>query len=481
MTERHNSINCYITMANGIRLNAMFSTINMVKYVTYLILLMVVILFVVTTIASNVYDGIVDTYGEKLEIVENTQGVDKTLMCVMVKCKYLVTEQRGNVVTYENKQGILFETDKKISAVPKNYFNVFNDNWLTIVKYKKDIYFVDDGRYMELVIKMTLLVMLIAGIFYTITGGVVVYQIDKTDNIAKSVFKNKLESKLQRELAESMTHEMGMPIAAIESSISELFANLYPCKWTEDNICDFQNEYIGPETCRDCATFKPKRSVDIIAIEHYTQIKIMLSRLSAVIKLVADAKHIKYSNGTASFLTMIENTTAKINSFKVSKFRTIYVNRDLLNKYTVGKTITTGEMLIIFNTMINNSLEAKATELEFKAEQVQSGKINIYVRDNGRGIRDCFDNIVNDETIFQYGYSTKDEKGNQIVDKSRWKRLLFKIGINVTNRGTPRGVGLSVNKGVLAKTGGDISIVSTSACGTTFKITIPVMEKKHEH
>ena len=93
-------------MANGIRLNAMFSTINMVRYVTYLILLMVVILFVVTTIASNVYDGIVDTYSEKLEIVENTQGVDKTLMCVMVKCKYLVTEQKGNVVTYENKQGI---------------------------------------------------------------------------------------------------------------------------------------------------------------------------------------------------------------------------------------------------------------------------------------------------------------------------------------------------------------------------------------
>lgn len=467
-------------MANGIRLNAMFSTVNMVRYITYLFLLMIVILFVVTTIASNVYDGIVDTYDDKLELVHTTQGMDKALMCVMVKCKYLVTTADGQSKIYENKKGELYETQKSVDITRRNYFNMFNKDWLTVVNHNTDTYLVDDSRFMELVIKMTLFVMLITGALYTITGGIIVYQLDKADNITKSIFKNELESKLQRDLAESLRHEMGMPLTIIESSITELFANLYPCSWTEDNVCDFQNETITPETCASCVMFKPKRSVDHIAIEHYGQIKLALDRLFSVLRLVAEVKHIKYSNGNVSIYKMIENITAKVNSYKVSKFRVVYGNKDLLLKYAVGPGLTNGDILNIINIMVNNSVEAKASEIEFIGEQIQSGKLNVYVKDNGRGIRDCFDNIISDETIFKYGYSTKDEHGKQIVDKSWWKRFLFKLGLNVTMKGTPRGVGLSFNKGILAKTGGDISIVTTSSTGTTFKITLPIKEKRND-
>lgn len=468
-------------MINGIRLNAIITLPHMIRYFVYLIMLMVIILFVVTTIASNVYDGIISTYSEKLAVIEKYEAGNKDLMCTMVKCKYLVTPVEGNRISYKNHNGMLETTTEHVNTTRRYYFSTFNNDWLTIINYKGDTYLVDDSKFMGLVLDMTLFVMMIAAIFYTITGGIVVYFIDKTSNISKSIFKNELESKLQRDLAESLHHEMGMPLAIIESSITELFANLYPCRWTEDNVCDFANEVITSETCASCVMFKPKRSIDKIAIEHYGQIKFGIARLSGVIRLVAGAKHIKYSNGNVSLFMMIENITAKVNSYKVSKFRTVYVNKDLLHKYAVGKGITNGEMLNVFNVMVNNSVEAKASEIIFRAEQVQSGKLDIYVEDNGRGIRDCFDNIVTDETIFKYGYSTKDEKGNQIVSKSWWKKILYKLGLNLVYTGTPRGVGLSVNKGVLAKTGGDLSIVSTSATGTVFKITLPIKEKRNDH
>ena len=81
-------------------------------------------------------------------------------------------------------------------------------------------------------------------------------------------------------------------------------------------------------------------------------------------------------------------------------------------------------------------------------------------------------NIIKDYNIFNYGYSTKDIDGVDIISDSWLSSILYKLKI-LSRDNEFRGAGLSLCKDLLKKNGGDIILVDTNKEGTTFKLIIP--------
>ena len=128
-------------------------------------------------------------------------------------------------------------------------------------------------------------------------------------------------------------------------------------------------------------------------------------------------------------------------------------------------------MLIIVNNMVLNSIEANANKIVVSAE-TKDDMLELTIRDNGRGIRDSNNNIIKDYNIFNYGYSTKDIDGINIITDSWLSGILYKLKI-LSRDNEFRGAGLSLCKDLLKKNGGDIILVDTNKEGTTFKLIIP--------
>ena len=51
-----------------------------------------------------------------------------------------------------------------------------------------------------------------------------------------------------------------------------------------------------------------------------------------------------------------------------------------------------------------------------------------------------------------------------------------KLNVSLVNRKNTRGIGLYISRNVLREAGGDITLVETSASGTTFCINIPIKD-----
>ena len=104
--------------------------------------------------------------------------------------------------------------------------------------------------------------------------------------------------------------------------------------------------------------------------------------------------------------------------------------------------------------------------------------MNIYFKDNGMGIRDSKNKIVANNKIFEMGYTSKadeeDYKTDSMYIVKIWKYILKKLNVSLVNRKNTRGIGLYISRNVLREAGGDITLVETSAEGTTFCINIPI-------
>ena len=78
------------------------------------------------------------------------------------------------------------------------------------------------------------------------------------------------------------------------------------------------------------------------------------------------------------------------------------------------------------------------------------------------------------------GYTSKadeeDYKTDSMYIVKIWKYILKKLNVSLVNRKNTRGIGLYISRNVLREAGGDITLVETSASGTTFCINIPIKD-----
>lgn len=445
--------------------------------IAYPLMLIFELLIVLVT-----YNSVKEQQLHKIDKAVYTEGYDLELICNLANCKmiqnYLHDEDSKLISkdTYiKDERGLLRLTSDKI----ENYQTYYNLDY--ILDYNGTIILVDNTDNKNLILS---LLYWNTGLFiflFLLIQSRMLYISVNTNIIDVSYHRTNIESKLQRDITESLHHEMGAPISIVRSTVADLYKVMYPCSTSKDGICSLyckDNKVTCEITCSDCKFKYLKRESDVKALDIYSGIMYSLDRIQAILEQTGNTKQIKYSNGNICIYNILTNVIDANNNFRVIKLDAEYHDLDILKTYAVGHGLHNGDVLNIIHSHVVNSIEAKATRITFQARLIDNNtKVELYFKDNGFGIKNKFGELIDvkdRESIFTYGYSSKDMEGNQIeIDKD--SNIIGRIQ---TNSPSVRGAGLYVNREIVRKAKGDIYVVDTSNYGTIFKIIIPVKVRR---
>lgn len=432
------------------QLRYIFSKKNVKRYFFILSLIVIGLFTVLFIVTTHVFDSNKEFYYSQLSSVEQYKSNDIRLLCSVISCdKAYITE---NNITYEYKRKDGSLNKINIDNKPFRVLGAITTDFSTMVRYKNYEFVVDNYNPIDLVIRLfsTLSIVMcvtFSAVFYNFSARQY-----KEELYDKSNLKNYIENKSQRSITEMIHHEMVAPIAVIRSEVESIYKAIYNEK------CQY------------------KRSYDNQVKQDIETINLALCRLDAILEMLRDSKQIKSTDKTMCIFAIADNIINTVRCFNIGKIDVRYEHEEILKKFAVDK-ISNGMFLNMLQIMVNNSVEAKATLITFDAKILSHNTVEVYIKDNGRGIRDKFNRIVkNSDDIYKYGYSTKNKNGEAVVGKSKWRYFLSLLGLKINSISAIRGIGLNLNKQLLGKIGGDISVVETSQAGTAFKLTLPVIK-----
>jgi len=465
-------------------------------------------------------------YNTMYHVIKNTtfnvhnilkyEGIDHNLICIGSDCSYIIYNKDKYIKT---SQMILKKTNKDIEEIEKiydiTYTFEFDDLLYTsrlnllegsilistnLLWYDNQSYKIKsnlNGFYINLR-NNTIIILILFYILFTI--GYIRFSKDKHRTDMLETFKNnaKLENKYQKVISESAHHEMMQPVAAIKTFSEELM-RIYGLAFSKKGCsaeCLKTGEPCSKKGSLICSDLHDNPYIKESS-DYFSKIENSIQQLEVVLGQMRDTKHFKYSNGDKSIYQLLDNISSTMQVFNIDKFEPSYINREVMEKYSVYN-MSNGEFLNVVSNHITNSIEAKANKIIFQIKPLNKKKENIdnknnevkyislFIIDNGVGIRNEHKEIISSNEqnkIFNAGVSTKDQDGNHIIIKERRSlNILNKIKRGIIQFSTYskeeehsfRGVGLYVNKTQLNRYGGDLSLIETSEKGTVFKITIPV-------
>lgn len=427
-----------------------FTMLNSKKFINFIMIYFLLIIGLTLVIFTVHYIAYTSLYNKHKKVVNNNTSPD--YICLKIRCT--------NILHKDNykSDNIYFYMDKDHNLV-----------------YKKDdyVYLINIKELTEYQYILLINFWIFFTIFYIILGTLYAVHKHKESLGIELHYKKLAEVKLQTELTESLHHELGIPIAIIDTLLLDLYTKMY----MKDTGKMFSIEMI-PELKTHY-----KRSVDKVAFEHYENIMAATDRIKAILKLISNNKHIKYNNGTVSLFKIFSNICNSINGFRLTKFKAEFVNQDLMEKYATGYGLDNGLHMNIINIMVTNSLEAGADKIIFRTEYLNDKFILLYITDNGIGIRDKNNNIIASNEIFNYGYTIKENTITKGKKDCRFICKIIRLMFNLNNNSyqTTRGIGLSLVKNILTKANGYVKIKSTSNEGTTFELKIPIKPRLEKH
>jgi hypothetical protein len=302
---------------------------NISNFIKNISLISLFFLMVTLLICIGSYYNLIQDYKHRVKTIKNIEYVNKEILCRIIDCTSYITLVRDDnsnkktmfyVEKYiKNDKDIayFYVNEQYITDINIKYFNMFNKDFKPILKIKDTVYIMKiDGflnSFLFLISKIFIFYLLLFSTCYLLKlirkHKIIIFKEDR--------YKSDLESRLKIDIAESASHEMSTPVALITTIITDLYSNLYPCKYTESGVCDFNKEEISNDICKECPIENTKkRSIDIIAIDHYKTLKFALDRLNSVLALISTSKHIKYNNGSVSILDIINNCVNVTNDFK---------------------------------------------------------------------------------------------------------------------------------------------------------------------
>ena len=236
----------------------------------------------------------------------------------------------------------------------------------------------------------------------------------KSEKISKEIiagFEGIISNKNILDLTENINHEISNPLVVIKYSLEKIKNN------------------------GKCDTSLAETSVE--------QIENILDKISLY-------KNIRYSNGNKTLYDIIEGA---IKTTEIVSKREFNYNIDNKFKEVKLRCLTNGDLLNILINHFKNSLEANATAIEIKFENLEIIRfhknkfVNILILDNGNGIPK-----EAQKKIFEANFSTKTKENTGI-----------------------RGNGLYLNKSLLKDCGGDDCFIKSENGITIFKTIVPVV------
>ena len=278
--------------------------------------------------------------------------------------------------------------------------------------------------------------------------------------------KRELELVAQRDVTEILHHEMNLPIAVITSGIYNLRYDLKHLDFARKSDVHFT-------------------SIVKNMLKDIDDMLIAIDSVNSVLKLIGNNKTIKQTNGNLSILDVFNRAIINCNTFKLGKISYNVENEGMLKTNSINFPLTNGELYNIFKVLINNAMEAKATEIIIGAEYcTKKNFLKVLLKDNGPGLTDSKGRpLKNNNVIFEYGYSTKSSKTKRktiseyIISVINW---IFNLNINNTNN-TGRGYGLYLNKKIIEAAHGSITVGHSDRNGTLFVLVLPVKKTEIHH
>ena len=411
-----------------------------------------IILFITIKLYTQIYSNYKFTLNNVYVPESYNIGDIMLSRCKAVSCKeVLLVDGEDSVYRYKLTKNT--RTADKIVYISNQNVNY---HWLTeylnndlnlVVGIDNQIYIINDGNFIENIINITLYLYFMLFIFYSIIASYMQYLAYKNQVYEKGSYKMYTETKIQGNITEMLHHEINAPIAVLRSA--------------KDEIYSLFNEYKVNE----------KETEEIRRAMEYG-----ITRLETILSMLYQSRDIKKDDTDDNSIYMVLNhIVSSVNKINIGKLEPEFIDGVVLDELRINKTLGNGNFLNILQVMLNNSLEAGANKIVFKPEVINSNFIWLYIKDNGRGIRDKNDRIFSNsgKVLTSYGYSSKDKNGKQLKG-NMVTRLLGMLGIQVIKTDTNRGIGLYMNKTILRSVGGDIELFETSKEGTTFKIKIPV-------
>lgn len=308
--------------------------------------------------------------------------------------------------------------------------------------------------------------------------------------------KNNLREALQQKLTESVHHELSAPVSIIEANIRSSFSKLYPCKFTKSKHCELVTKG-EKDFCKGC---KLKNHLDDNNIEspiwNYRNIINAIENTKTVLDIMSNSKHIKHTNGSISVEQVIDNVLSSRRILSLNTLNIQVENKEGLGKYAVGgnnkcpQNFNSGKLFNVLTALINNSVEAEANliTISYKPFEANKNFLQIFVKDNGIGVRDKKNNVITNVKNFipTYGYSTKVNEGYETYVLTL-KARIFKVFNRFTNviysdgsEANIRGCGLALNKAILEMCGGTLDLYQNSENGAVFRIVIPIKDRESD-
>lgn len=448
--------------------------IHLFYFIMIMSLLYSIMLYVVISFNKEVYTNL------ETSLVESNISIIDT--CKVVKCEKIAIKKDDTVWLYNVSKNGVFEFNKAVPVedYKANKKGLLNPKLNMVMEFENYEIIIDNGVYNSVLVNSFIIVSIFIFIPYALLYIYFAIKINIKNRLNKGLFKSELETRLQRDLTEVLHHELGAPITVLETNVNELSYLLYPCKKDITKVCSLipDDNSVMKSKCRTCERAKFISTIDKEKITLLKDINLAIERIKSILRIISNSKKIRFSNGTVPIYAICENIVSSINSFKIRKLSATYENEEVIRKYSVRHELGNGNLLNILHVLLNNSIEAGADKVVIKAHKVTSEKLELYITDNGSGIRDKNNNIILDKNIFSYGYSTKDTDNSRYKPNTWFTRILDMLGFTLETNKTKRGIGLYVSKVMLEKVGGGIELVSTSSNGTTFKITFPIKKTK---
>lgn len=424
----------------------------------------------------------VNSYTEKSIIfLYNTYDKNIPLICDTIRCDSItIIDYKNDIVnTYTNNQMVetinLSTYNQQKMLQDKNSLNFTSDDLEFKIK-SRDIFL--QRTIEEVKWKIFVTCILVYGFIHLIIS----FFIRRFRNKETSFAKYEIETNMHRELTESLHHELQGPLTIVTSLLKEIYAIKYPCNKTIDFVCDFRNENLSTTECNGCETRNclNRQRHEPKDIQYYYSMLLNLDRIKSVLAIMANTKHIKYTNGTVSINQLLNNVLNSRKFLNLNQFQYEIYKRGDDNKtnadldiYAVGGGLNNGLVLNVINNLVSNSLEAKASTITIEYK-LRSNMLDLFIKDDGVGI-----NTKDKANIFKYGYSSKDKRHNSSLRQMLHTIYSFLLGTDVRELSS-RGSGLAICKNILQKGDGDIKLVSTSSKGTEFMVTIPIKRKRKD-
>lgn len=434
---------------NGKRLLKFF-----IQFILTVVMIAAIAFFTITTIfhmAWSRYETTITTGNE-------FRNISLSNICIVLQCEGVLitnaTEEGEDRYFKRVDNKLVPDLDKNLTNYDKAFYN-FTKNQRLILEGDGYKIFMNSDMFSAIIFNTFYMILAITIIPYTFLSVYFYLRKRKREILANRELKDSMELSLQRNITEMIHHELNAPIALLTAQVDEL--------------------YVKQFGIRHEVAYEPITDEEKELFQLYQDIYFSIERVNSVLTTLSRSKHIKFNNGTVPLLLIIKNTESSVNAFKLEKIRVTINNPEILQKYSVVKSLGNGSMMNILHILYTNAIEAYANTLEI-SPVLENGKIlALYIKDNGSGIKDQKGNYISDDRVFKNGFTTK----IQIKEKSNFFKILF--GKIETIDSGPRGIGLFMVRNLLVSNGGDISVAKTGPDGTTFKLILPVKETIYRH